>query len=225
MDAADFACVFRHRRYGFYPFANDGAGPHGGSAPGNKPITRRASRRKPDVRDVTRRAYASTLAGDSGKGLSCHGRRTASPWRRLKRGEVPADLAYALSLTGLPANAVTRSRRNWSWRILRLRHIQQHHRPRSECDGFVPADSSRGIGSPSSPNPAATGDLIWAETFPARPTNRPGGFAFDGMGNVYVAGTFTGAVDFDPSPTASAVYTAATGVRRLSGNSIRMAAS
>ena len=35
--------------------------------------------------------------------------------------------------------------------------------------------------------------------------------AFDGAGNVYAAGTFTGAVDFNPDPNVTATATAAEG--------------
>ena len=58
---------------------------------------------------------------------------------------------------------------------------------------------------------AADGKLVWARSLAGTANETVADLAFDGAGNVYVGGTFTGAVDFNPSPTVAATATAADG--------------
>lgn len=128
----------------------------------------------------------------------------------LETREVPADLAYALSLVGLPANSITQVAATGTGEVYVAGTFSatvdldpsttDAHRvtPKGGSDVFVAKYS-------------VDGDLIWVETLAGLADESSKRIAFDGMGNVYVAGTFSGAVDFDPSPNASAVRTAASG--------------
>lgn len=128
----------------------------------------------------------------------------------LETREVPADLAYALSLVGLPANSITQVAATGAGEVYVAGTFSStvdldpsttdayRVTPKGGSDVFVAKYSF-------------DGDLIWAETLDGLADESSKRIAFDGMGNVYVAGTFSGAVDFDPSPNASAVYTAASG--------------
>jgi hypothetical protein len=53
--------------------------------------------------------------------------------------------------------------------------------------------------------------LLWAATTDGQASESAGDIAIDGIGNVYVAGTFTGAVDFDPEIATDAVKSASAG--------------
>ncbi|WP_406699030.1 tandem-95 repeat protein [Singulisphaera sp. Ch08] len=50
---------------------------------------------------------------------------------------------------------------------------------------------------------SATGDLVWAKGFGSIQAENASAIAVDAAGNVFVAGTFAGAVDFNPNPTAT----------------------
>ncbi|HEY2910216.1 MAG TPA: hypothetical protein VGI99_08215, partial [Gemmataceae bacterium] len=128
----------------------------------------------------------------------------------LEPREVPADLAYALSLTGLPANAVT--------------HVVAD----GAGDVYVTGTFSSKIDLDPAPNAAFNltprggtdvfvakydldGQFLWADTLKGLADESSARIALDGIGNVYVAGTFSGAVDFNPDPNSAATLTAASG--------------
>jgi hypothetical protein len=128
----------------------------------------------------------------------------------LETREVPADLAYAYSLIGLPATAVT--------------HVVAD----AVGEVYVAGTFSGTIDLNPSASTAynltarggtdvfvakynASGKFMWGETLDGLGDESVARIALDGMGNVYVAGTFTGAVDFSPDPNASAVASAASG--------------
>jgi hypothetical protein len=57
----------------------------------------------------------------------------------------------------------------------------------------------------------SAGQLVWAKSLGGTANDSVADITFDGAGNVYTAGTFQGAVDFNPDPNASAIVTAAQG--------------
>lgn len=128
----------------------------------------------------------------------------------LETREVPADLAYAFSITGLPANAATHVVANTVGEVYLAGTFSGtinldpngatpfHVTPRGSSGVFVAKYN-------------ASGKFIWGETLDGLANESVARIALDGMGNVYLAGTFTGAVDFNPDPAASAVASAAAG--------------
>jgi hypothetical protein len=128
----------------------------------------------------------------------------------LEGREVPADLAYAFHIPGLAADA------------------QTHVVADSLGNTYVTGTYSGTIDL--DPNPAnalsltarggtdifvakygATGQLLWAKSTNGAANESAADIAIDGIGNVFVAGTFAGAVDFNPSPTGTATPSAASG--------------
>jgi hypothetical protein len=55
------------------------------------------------------------------------------------------------------------------------------------------------------------GKLVWARSIGGTANDTLSALRFDGAGNVYLAGTFNGAVDFNPDPNVTATATAAAG--------------
>lgn len=129
----------------------------------------------------------------------------------LEAREVPAtDLAYAIPLTGLPADVVTRVAADPAGNVyvtgtfsgtIDLNPdplVSESFTARGASDVFV---AKYGI----------NGQLLWATTTDGAASESAGDIAIDGIGNVFVAGTFTGAVDFDPDVIGTAVKSAAAG--------------
>lgn len=129
----------------------------------------------------------------------------------LESREVPAtDLAYALQLTGLPATSVTRivadpignSYVTGSFSgTIDLNpdpKVEAKFTAHGATDLFV---AKYGI----------KGQLVWAKTLAGGANETAADLALDGIGNVYVGGTFTGAVDFNPAPNVAAVTRATNG--------------
>src|SRR5262245_56315095 len=129
----------------------------------------------------------------------------------LEAREVPAtDLAYAIPLTGLPADVVTRVAADAAGNVyvsgtfsgtIDLNPdplVNESFTARGGSDVFV---AKYGF----------DGELLWATTTDGQANESAADIAIDGIGNVYVGGTFTGAVDFDPDVAGTAVKTAASG--------------
>src|SRR5437763_11567039 len=128
----------------------------------------------------------------------------------LQTREVPADLAYAFSIPGLPANAVTHVAANAVGEVYVAGTFSGtinldpkgatpfHVTPRGDSGVFVAKYD-------------AAGNFIWGETLDGLANESVARIGLDGMGNVYLAGTFSGAVDFNPDPAAAAVASAAAG--------------
>jgi hypothetical protein len=126
----------------------------------------------------------------------------------LEARDVPAaDLAYALQLTGLPATAVTRVAADPVGNLYVT----------GTFSGTVDLDPSA-AGTANVVSKGGTdlfvakygynGQLVWARSLGGTGNDSAADVAFDGAGNVFVAGTFTGAVDFDPNPLLTTTLTA-----------------
>ncbi len=128
----------------------------------------------------------------------------------LEARAVPADLAYAQLLTGLPANAMTR--------VV------------GDAVGNLYVTGSFTGTIDLNPDPVLTrlmtanggtdvfvakygydGQLLWARQLDGQADETVADITLDNIGNVYVAGTFRGATDFNPNPAISAVGSAAQG--------------
>ena len=128
----------------------------------------------------------------------------------LETREVPADLAYAQMLTGLPENAVTRVVGDPVGNLYVTGSftgtidlnpdplITQSITANGGTDVFV---AKYGY----------TGQLLWVRQLDGQADETVADIALDSIGNVYVGGTFKGATDFNPNPIISAVGSAAQG--------------
>jgi len=129
----------------------------------------------------------------------------------LEGREVPAgDLASALQLTGLPASSNLRVASDLVGNTIVA----------GTFTGTLDLDPSttgvtnvvaQGATDVFVAKYGADGKLVWARDLGGTGTGAVADLAFDGAGNVYVGGTFTGAVDFNPDPNATAIATAAAG--------------
>jgi hypothetical protein len=131
--------------------------------------------------------------------------------QRLESREVPtSDLAYALQLTGLPASSVT--------------HVA------ADPIGNVYVTGTFSGTVDLNPDPKVTasltshggtdifvakygtnGQFLWADQLGGAADDSVSDIALDGIANVYIGGTFNGAVDFNPAVNVANVATASTG--------------
>jgi hypothetical protein len=129
----------------------------------------------------------------------------------LEAREVPAgDLAYALPLTGLPADVVTRVVADPVGNVYVTGTfsgtVDLDPSPTEEYKVTARAGTDVFVAKYG-----YTGELVWARTLNGKANESAADIAVDGIGNVYVAGTFTGALDFNPDPQATASASAAAG--------------
>src|SRR5262245_7765757 len=133
--------------------------------------------------------------------MQCERSRMSSTKRlrveTLEVRDVPAgDLAYALQLTCLPATAVTRVAAD----------PVGHLYVTGTFSGTVDLDPTT-AGASTVVSRRGTdmfvakyghnGQLVWARSMGGTGNDSAADVAFDGAGNIYVAGTFDRAVDFD----------------------------
>jgi hypothetical protein len=129
----------------------------------------------------------------------------------LEAREVPAgDLASAIQLTGLPAGSNVRVASD----------LVGNQIVAGTFTGTLDLDpSTAGVANVVSKGGTdvfvakygSDGKLVWARSLGGTANETVADLAFDGSGNVYVGGTFTGAVDFNPDPNVTATATAADG--------------
>ena len=127
----------------------------------------------------------------------------------LEAREVPADLAYALQLTGLPASANVRVAADPAGNTYVA----------GTFTGTLDLDPTVGVANVISKGGTdvfvakygSNGQLIWAKTLGGTANESVADLTLDGASNVYVAGTFQGAVDFNPDPNVTNTATAAQG--------------
>jgi Beta-propeller repeat len=126
----------------------------------------------------------------------------------LEARDVPAgDLAYALQLTGLPATAVTRVAADPVGNL----YVTGTFSGTVDLDPTTAGASnvvSKGGTDLFVAKYGFNGQLVWARSLGGTGNDSAADIAFDGAGNVYVAGTFAGAVDFDPTPQLATTLTA-----------------
>jgi hypothetical protein len=129
----------------------------------------------------------------------------------LESREVPAgDLVHALPINGLGDTAVTRVAADAIGNTYVTGTFEGtiDLDPRSTATFNV---TSKGGTDVFVARYSATGQLLWARTLAGMADESAADIAFDGAGNVYVVGTFTGAADFNPAPSATANLTASAG--------------
>jgi hypothetical protein len=131
--------------------------------------------------------------------------------QQLETREVPAgDLAYALQLTGLAPSSLTRVVADPIGNVYVAGNftgtIDLNPDPK-----VTSALASRGGTDVFVAKYSNAGQLLWKRQLGGKANDTVADLALDGIANVYVGGTFTGAVDFNPDPQVNAVATAATG--------------
>jgi hypothetical protein len=129
----------------------------------------------------------------------------------LETREVPAgDLAHAFTIAGLPETAVTRVAADATGN----QYVTGTFTGTLDLDPRATEVfnvTAKGGTDVFVAKYSATGQLMWAKTLSGMADESAADIAFDGIGNVYVAGTFTGAVDFNPAPSVTANLTASAG--------------
>src|SRR3954447_26908554 len=166
--------------------------PGDGVVPGDR--AGRANPGRPVQRERTRMSITSRLRVES-----------------LEAREVPAgDLASAIQLTGLPAGSNLRVASD----------LVGNQIVAGTFTGTLDLDpSTAGVANVVSQGGTdvfvakygSDGKLVWARSLGGTANETVADLAFDGSGNVYVGGTFSGAVDFNPDPNVTATATAAEG--------------
>ena len=128
----------------------------------------------------------------------------------LETRVVPAtELYYTRSLIGLPADSITKVVANPVGEV----YVAGTFSGTIDLDPFAAAAkvTARGGTDAFIAKYDATGHLLWGATLDGLADESVARIALDGLGNVYVAGTFSGAVDFNPDPNAAAVASGASG--------------
>jgi hypothetical protein len=129
----------------------------------------------------------------------------------LEGREVPAgDLASALQLTGLPAGTNLRVASDLVGNTIVAGTFTGSIDLDPTTTG-VATVTAQGASDVFVAKYGSDGKLVWARDLGGTGSGKVADLAFDGAGNVYVGGTFTGAVDFNPDPNVSAIATAASG--------------
>src|SRR5436190_10065311 len=129
----------------------------------------------------------------------------------LEARDVPAgDLGYAFALPGLPADTVAKVTADSVGNVYVAGTFSGSIDldPSPTTQAMVTAKGGTDVFVAKY---GATGQLMWAKTLSGMANESAADIAYDGIGNVYVAGTFTGAADFNPDPQATATLTAAAG--------------
>jgi|GEM_PF-3147636 len=136
-------------------------------------------------------------------------RTTRLELQALEGREVPADLTYGFAIAGMPVGA-TRIAAD----PLGNTYVA------GSFTGTIDVDPSattamnlvaKGGSDAFVAKYSSTGQLMWAKTLGGTANETVADVVIDGIGNVYVAGTFTGAADFNPDPDATAALTSANG--------------
>ncbi|HKB01842.1 MAG TPA: hypothetical protein VKD90_06460 [Gemmataceae bacterium] len=126
----------------------------------------------------------------------------------LEGREVPAgDLGFAFTLPGLPADAVTRVAADAAGNV----YVAGTFSGTVDLDPSPTAQmtlTAKGGTDVFVAKYGFSGQLVWARQLAGMANESAADVAYDGIGNVYVAGTFTGAADFNPNPAATASLTA-----------------
>ena len=128
----------------------------------------------------------------------------------LEGREVPADLTFAFALSGLSPTGVTRIAADPVGNV----YVAGTYTGTIDLDpSTTTAYNLVGKGGTDVfvAKYSATGQIMWAKTLDGAANETIADVVVDGIGNVYVAGTFSGAVDFNPDPNVSSTLTAAPG--------------
>jgi hypothetical protein len=129
----------------------------------------------------------------------------------LEGREVPAgDLASALQLTGLPAGSNLRVASDLVGNTIVAGTFTGTLDLDPTTSGVTNVVSQGGT-DVFVAKYGSSGQLVWARSLGGTANETVADLAFDGAGNVYLGGTFTGAVDFNPDPNVAATATAADG--------------
>lgn len=127
----------------------------------------------------------------------------------LESREVPAgDLAYAVALAGMPGTANLRVVGDpvGNTYVSGTFTGSIDLNPSPTVTAML---TSRGAGDAFVAKYGFNGELVWARQLGGQADDKAVDLALDGIGNVYVGGTFKGAVDFNPAAGASSVLSAA----------------
>jgi hypothetical protein len=129
----------------------------------------------------------------------------------LEAREVPAgDLAAALQLTGLSATANVRVASDLANNTI----VAGTFTGTLDLDPSLTGSAnvlSNGGTDIFVAKYGADGKLVWARSLGGAGADSLADLAFDPAGNVYIGGTFNGAVDFNPNPNVTATATSADG--------------
>ncbi|HEX3150883.1 MAG TPA: hypothetical protein VHR66_22585 [Gemmataceae bacterium] len=129
----------------------------------------------------------------------------------LEARDVPAgDLAYAIQLTGLPASANLRVAAD----PIGNTYVTGTFTGTLDLDPTTTGIAnviSKGGTDVFVAKYSVTGALVWAKSLGGTANETVADIGYDAAGNVYIGGTFQGAVDFNPNPNVTATITAADG--------------